>query len=131
MILHAYSIRHAIERRVAPARPVAGGEGDFAAAKRLFRILTTVRPDAAKAWQRLGQVCEVSVSTRKHCASTSNSCGCNRGGKEDTMLTMTRNVRHWLAAAITSGAPPFGNRMVRRWISCHGFETERISSPGA
>ena len=33
-------------------------KGDFAAAKRLFRILTTVRPDAAKAWQCLGQVCE-------------------------------------------------------------------------
>jgi Flp pilus assembly protein TadD len=33
-------------------------KGDFVAAKRLFRILTTVRPDAAKAWQCLGQVCE-------------------------------------------------------------------------
>jgi hypothetical protein len=52
-------------------------------------------------------------------------------GKEDTMLTMRRNVRHWLAGAITSGAPPFVNRMVRRWISRHAFETERISSPGA
>jgi GNAT acetyltransferase-like protein len=33
-------------------------KGDFTAAKRLFRILTTVRPDAAKAWQCLGQACE-------------------------------------------------------------------------
>jgi len=33
-------------------------KGDLTAAKRLFRILTTVRPDAAKAWQCLGQVCE-------------------------------------------------------------------------
>ena len=33
-------------------------KGDFAAAKRVFRTLTTVRPDAAKAWQCLGQVCE-------------------------------------------------------------------------
>ena len=33
-------------------------KSDFAAAKRLFRTLTTVRPDAAKAWQCLGQVCE-------------------------------------------------------------------------
>jgi tetratricopeptide (TPR) repeat protein len=33
-------------------------KGDFVAAKRLFRILTTIRPDAAKAWQCLGQVCE-------------------------------------------------------------------------
>ena len=33
-------------------------KGDFVAAKRLFRTLTTVRPDAAKAWQCLGQVCE-------------------------------------------------------------------------
>jgi tetratricopeptide (TPR) repeat protein len=33
-------------------------KADFAAAKRLFRTLTTVCPDAAKAWQCLGQVCE-------------------------------------------------------------------------
>lgn len=33
-------------------------KGDFTAAKRLFRTLTTVRPEAAKAWQCLGQVCE-------------------------------------------------------------------------
>ena len=33
-------------------------KGDFTAAKRLFRVLTTVRPDAAKAWQCLGQVCD-------------------------------------------------------------------------
>jgi len=33
-------------------------KADFAAAKRQFRILTTVRPDAAKARQCLGQVCE-------------------------------------------------------------------------
>lgn len=33
-------------------------KGDLAAAKRLFRTLTVVRPDAAKAWQCLGQVCE-------------------------------------------------------------------------
>ena len=54
-------------------------KGDFATAKRLFRILTTVRPDAAKrrgsVWARSAKV---SVSTRKHCASTSNSCGCSR-----------------------------------------------------
>ena len=31
---------------------------DLAGAKRVFRALTTVRPDAAKAWQCLGQVCE-------------------------------------------------------------------------
>jgi hypothetical protein len=47
------------------------------------------------------------------------------------MLTMKRNVRHWLAAAITSGSQPFVNRVVCRWISRHAFETERISSPGA
>jgi Flp pilus assembly protein TadD len=33
-------------------------KGDLTAAKRVFRTLTTVRPDAAKAWQCLGQVCE-------------------------------------------------------------------------
>jgi len=33
-------------------------KGDLAAAKRLFRTLTMVRPDAAKAWQCLGQVSE-------------------------------------------------------------------------
>jgi len=33
-------------------------KNDFAAAKRLFRTLTMVRPDAAKAWQCLGQACE-------------------------------------------------------------------------
>jgi len=33
-------------------------KGDLAAAKRLFGVLTTVRPDAAKAWLCLGQACE-------------------------------------------------------------------------
>ena len=33
-------------------------KGNFAAAKRLFSTLTMVRPDAAKAWQCLGQACE-------------------------------------------------------------------------
>jgi tetratricopeptide (TPR) repeat protein len=33
-------------------------KSDFTAAKRLFRTLTTVRPDAAKAWRCLGEVCE-------------------------------------------------------------------------
>jgi len=33
-------------------------KGDFAAAKRLFRVLTTIRPEAAKAWLCMGQVCE-------------------------------------------------------------------------
>ena len=33
-------------------------KSDFIAAKRLFRTLTMVRPDAAKAWLCLGQVCE-------------------------------------------------------------------------
>lgn len=47
------------------------------------------------------------------------------------MLTMTRNVGRWLTAAMTPGAPPFVDRMVRRWISRQAFETERVSSPGA
>jgi hypothetical protein len=45
------------------------------------------------------------------------------------MLTTTRNVRHWLAAAMGSGPPAFVNRMVRRWISRQAFGTERFSSP--
>jgi hypothetical protein len=45
------------------------------------------------------------------------------------MLTMTRNVGRWLTAAMISGAPPFANRMVRRWISRQAFGTERFSSP--
>jgi hypothetical protein len=51
------------------------------------------------------------------------------GGEEDSMLMMTGKVRRWLTAAMTSGTPPFVNRMVRRWISRHACETERISSP--
>jgi hypothetical protein len=46
------------------------------------------------------------------------------------MLTTTRNVRHWLAAAMGSGPPAFVNRMVRRWISRQAFGTERFLSPG-
>jgi hypothetical protein len=45
------------------------------------------------------------------------------------MLTVTRHVRRWLTAAVNSGAPRFVYRIVRRWISRHAFETERISSP--
>jgi predicted Zn-dependent protease len=54
MILHATPSSDALHR----LSQLLAAKGDFAAAKRLFRILTTVRPDAAKAWQCLGQVCE-------------------------------------------------------------------------
>ena len=41
------------------------------------------------------------------------------------MLTTAQNVTRWFEAATFFAAPPFVNRLVRRWISRHAFETER------
>jgi hypothetical protein len=52
-------------------------------------------------------------------------CGCSQPGCDGRMLPMPP----WVTAAMASGPPAFVNRMVRRWISCQAFGTERFSAP--